>query len=87
MATVQIELPAELVDAAQLSRSNPSGDAARLLAVELFRENKISVGRAAELCGTPIETFLVYLSNRGVDLHYGLEELEEDRRTIEKLGL
>jgi len=87
MSTVHIEVSADLADAAQLSSANPSRDAARLLALELFREQKVSVGRAAELCQMPLEAFMVFLGERGVDLHYGMAELEQDRRTIEKLGL
>jgi predicted HTH domain antitoxin len=88
METVKVDLPADLVQAANLDSANPSQDAARLLALELFREDKISLGRAAELCGTPLEAFMEFVSAHNVSpLHYGIEELEEDRRTMAKLGL
>jgi predicted HTH domain antitoxin len=70
------------VEAAQLNRSDPSADAARLLALELFREDKNSLGRAAELCETPLEAFMEFAGQREVPLHYGPGELEEDRRTL-----
>jgi len=63
-----------LAEAAQLNRSNPSADAARLLALELFREDKISLGRAAELCETPVEAFMEFAGQRQVPLHYGTAE-------------
>lgn len=85
MKSVQVTLPESLVEAAQLSRSNPSVDAARLLALELFREDKVSLGRAAELCDTPVETFMEFAGQRKVPLHYGIEELEEDRATLQRL--
>ncbi len=47
---VRVELPAALLKAADLDDKNVSQEAARLLALELFREDKISLGRAAELC-------------------------------------
>ncbi|MCC6368458.1 MAG: UPF0175 family protein [Bryobacterales bacterium] len=85
MKSVQVSLPEGLVEAAQLSRSNPSADAARLLALELFREDKVSLGRAAELCETPVETFMEFAGQRQVPLHHGAGELEEDRRTLQSL--
>ena len=81
---MKIELSEALVEAAQLNRANPSQDAARLLALELFREDKVSLGRAAELCQTPIEAFMEFAGQRQVPLHYGVAELEEDRRTMER---
>jgi predicted HTH domain antitoxin len=81
---MKIELSEALVEAAQLNRANPSQDAARLLALELFREDKVSLGRAAELCQTPVEAFMEFAGQRQVPLHYGVAELEEDRRTMER---
>jgi predicted HTH domain antitoxin len=85
MKSVQIQLPQDLVEAAQLDPADLSLDAARLLALELFREDKISMGKAAELCETPLESFIEFAGRREVPLHFGLNELEEDRRTLQKL--
>lgn len=82
-----MEIPTELVLAAGLDVSNLSTETARLLALELYREDKVSLGRAAELCQMPVEQFMEYAAQHSVPLHYGLGELEEDRRTIERLGL
>ena len=61
-----------------------SADAARLLALELFREDKISLGRAAELSETPVEAFMEFAGQRQVPLHYGTSELEADRQTMQR---
>jgi len=50
METVDVKLPSELLKAANLEESRLSEEAARLLALELYREDKVSLGRAAELC-------------------------------------
>ena len=84
MKSVQVQLSEELIAAAELSSSNPSADALRLLALELFREDKVSLGCAAELCETPVEAFMVFAGKRQVALHYGIAELEEDRRTFQR---
>ena len=85
MKVVQVELTEALVEAAQLDRANPSPDAARLLALELFREDKVSLGRAAELCQTPVEAFMEFAALHDVPLHYGEADLEADRRTLQRL--
>jgi predicted HTH domain antitoxin len=86
MATVNLELPADLVSAAKLDQGNVSQEAAKLIALELFREGAISLSRAAELCGTPLATFMDFAAAHGVPpLNYGIDQLEEDRRTLAKL--
>jgi predicted HTH domain antitoxin len=86
MATVNVELPANLVCAAKFDPGNISQEAARLIALELFREGTMSLGRAAELCATPLAAFMDFAAAHGVPpLHYGVEQLEEDRRTLAKL--
>jgi predicted HTH domain antitoxin len=85
MKVIQVELTEDLVEAAQLNRANPSPDAARLLALELFREDKVSLGRAAELCQTPVEAFMEFAALHEVPLHYSAADLEADRRTLQRL--
>lgn len=88
METVKIELPAALLEAAKLDNANLSREAARLLALELFREEKVSLARAAELCHTPLAAFMQFATAHEVSpIRYDLAELEEDRRTIADLGL
>ena len=87
MQTVRVEIPAELVVAAGLDADDLSAEAARLLALELYREDRVSLGRVAELCHLPVERFLEFAGRHNVPLHYGAADLEEDRRTLERLGL
>jgi predicted HTH domain antitoxin len=87
MSSVNLELPSDLVSIARLDQGDVSQEAAKLIALELFREDKVSLGRAAELCRTPIEAFMQFAGEHQVSLHYGVAELEEDRRTMERLGL
>ena len=87
METVKVEIPAELARAAGLNADKLSVEAARLLALELYREDKVSLGRAAELCEMPVEQFMEFAGRHNVPLHYGAADLEEDRQTLERLGL
>ena len=83
METVRIELPSALLKAASLEETNLSQEAARLLALELYREDKVSLGRAAELCQTPLAAFMDFAAKHGVPpLRYSCEELEEEHRSV-----
>jgi predicted HTH domain antitoxin len=57
METVDVKLPFELLRAANLEQSTLSEEAARLLALELYREVQVSLGRAAGLSRTPVAAF------------------------------
>jgi predicted HTH domain antitoxin len=86
METVAVELPSALLKAANLEERNLSQEAARLLALELYREGKVSLGRAAELCQTPLAAFMNFAARHGVPpLRYSSEDLEEERRSTEHL--
>lgn len=47
MDTVPLELPAELVKLARLDAANMFSEASTIIALDLFRERKVSIGRAA----------------------------------------
>ncbi|MGI0134157.1 MAG: UPF0175 family protein [Candidatus Micrarchaeaceae archaeon] len=86
METVDVKLPSELLRVANVEGGSPSQEAARLLALELYREDKVSLGRAAELCQTPVAAFMDFAAKHGVPpLRYSFEDLEEERRTAERL--
>ncbi|PYU02047.1 MAG: hypothetical protein DMG38_01630 [Acidobacteria bacterium] len=64
----------------------PLPGSARLLALELYREDKVSLGRAAELCQTPLAAFMDFAAKHGVPpLRYSFEDLEEERHTADRL--
>ena len=88
METLQIELPSALLKAAGLEENNLSQEAARLLALELYRESKVSLGRAAELCETPLAAFMDFVAEHGVPpLQYSIEDLEEERLLAERFDM
>ena len=86
METVDVKLPFELLRAANLEESTLSRGAARLLALELYREDEASLGRAAELSQTPVATFMAFAAKHGVPpLRHTFEDLEEERQTANRL--
>ena len=80
-----MKLPLSLLRATNLEVSNLSEQAARLLALELYREDKVSLGRAAELCHMPLAAFMDFPAKHGVaPLRYSFEDLEEERQSADR---
>ncbi len=81
-----MKLPLSLLRATNVEGSNLSEEAARLLALELYREDKVSLGRAAELCHMPLAAFMDFAAKRSVtQLRYSFEDLEEERQSADGL--
>ena len=88
MTTVQVDLPEDLLRAASVfadTFSSASREVAKLLALELFREDVVSLGRAAELCGVSLAEFMDFAAERGAPLHYTMDDLAQDQQLIERL--
>jgi len=67
---------------ANLERSLTEKSARLNLAVGLFSSEELTLGQAAELTGLPQGEFMEELARRKIPLHYGLEELEDDLKTL-----
>jgi predicted HTH domain antitoxin len=82
MATVSIEIPGEVIHA---TRMTPD-DLKQELAIHLFREGKLSFGKARELAGLTVWEFQNLLGSRKTPVHYGLKEYEDDLNTLKDMG-
>ncbi len=80
---VKLKLPRIVVDL--VSPRNLEYEARILIALELYREKRVSLGKAAEIAGLSIREFLYELRTRGIPLNYDVDELEEDFRVIREL--
>ena len=76
-----VEVPEEVFALAGVPEGSASDQAAKLLALELFREGRASLGRAAELAGVSVEEFMDFSARRQVPIHYAEDDLAEDRET------
>jgi predicted HTH domain antitoxin len=86
MNGVQITIPAELLEAAGVDPAEASRKSARLLALGVYRAQKVSLGQAAELCDMAIEAFMVFAGKHEAPVHYSVSDLEQDRLTLERLS-
>lgn len=84
MATATIELPEELLALlrrSRLHRVTPAKQVQTALAVHLFQQGLVSVGKAAELCGEPRASFEALLVELGIPaVRYDVADYEEDAR-------
>ena len=88
METVEIGIPEELLGLLKHSRlgNRPVPEQVRIaLAIHLFQEGIISVGKAATIAGEPRATFELLLAEMGIPtLRYGVEDYRRDREVFER---
>jgi len=81
-ATVSIEIPREVIHSTRMSPE----ELRRELAIYLFQQGLLSFGKAREMAGMTVWAFQQLLGARGIPVHYGVEDYEQDLMTLEELG-
>ena len=72
--------------AAGFDKDSLSREAREALAVRLYGEHRLSLGKAAEFSGLPIVRFMDLLRSLGMPVaEYGEEEWEQDLKTVAQL--
>jgi predicted HTH domain antitoxin len=84
MKEIVLQVPEEMQDMIG-QRRDLAKEIIKRLAVSLYAERKISLGKAVELSGTDHFAFMELLRDFGVNLDYDEEDLDEDLRTIRGL--
>jgi len=60
----------------------PERELLLLAVIELYREGRLSLGKAAEFAGLSLREFLYELRKRDVPINYTREEAEADIETV-----
>ena len=55
------------------------------LAIELYREGKVSLGKAAEIAGVSKWEMMEILASKNIPIQYDVKDLERDIKTLEEL--
>ncbi|MCX7856023.1 MAG: UPF0175 family protein [Anaerolineae bacterium] len=77
--SLKLEVPSELLALLRKSRQEMEREAQVWFALELFRQRKVSAGKAAELAGVSLAEFMDISRRRGVEwVSYTDEELEAE---------
>jgi len=79
---VALEIPRDVLYTSRMSLD----DLRKELAIHLFEEGKLSLGKAKELAGISLWEFQQLLGSRGISVHYDVEEYESDLETLKELN-
>ncbi len=83
MSAVKIlEIPQEILDSARLTIDELKTE----IAISLYAQGRISVGKARELANMSLWEFRQLLAVRRISPHYDESDLEEDMATLHELG-
>jgi predicted HTH domain antitoxin len=74
-----------LVEARSIARLSLS-DLKVELAVHLYAQRRLPIGKARELAGMALWEFRQLLGSRRISPHYDVEDLEQDVATLRELG-
>ena len=77
-----LEIPQDILDSARLTVEDIKVE----LAVSLYAQNRLSIGKARELAGMPLWEFRQLLASRRISPHYDADDLKEDITTLNELG-
>ncbi|MBE9078993.1 UPF0175 family protein [Romeria aff. gracilis LEGE 07310] len=79
---ITIELPDELIQSTQITET----ELLREIAIALFEQERITLGRASLLCNMNQIAFQKLLASRNIPVHYDLEDYEADLQSIQAEG-
>ena len=83
MIPVQVlEVSQDVLDSARLTPAELKVE----LAVHLYAQGRLSIGKARELAGMALWEFRQLLASRRIAPHYDETDLDEDVSTLRKLG-
>ncbi len=81
-ATAMLEIPQGVLDAAQMNTQ----ELRRELALALYAQGRLSLGKARELAGLSLWEFRQWLGLRRIEAHYDTAEVRDDIATLRALG-
>lgn len=83
MEEISVKVPRDLVRIPKV-RDEEIPELVRLyLAIELYRERKVSLGKAAEIAGVNKWEMMEILASKNIPIQYNVEDLENDTKTLE----
>jgi predicted HTH domain antitoxin len=83
MSTISIlEVPQDILDSARLTASELKVE----MAVYLYAQGRLSIGKARELAEMTLWEFRQLLAARRIPPHYDVMDLDEDVATLREMG-
>ena len=85
MATITIELPDTVIRELPPSSEDVSRRVLEAVVLEGYRSASYSRGEVAQLLGLSWHATEQFLAKHGLPYHYTLEDLDEDRQTLNRV--
>lgn len=76
-----LEIPQDILDSSRLSISELQVE----MAVCLYTQRRLSIGKARELANMSLWEFRQLLASRRISPHYDVDELDEDIATLQEI--
>jgi predicted HTH domain antitoxin len=80
--TNTLEIPQDILDSAHMTTDELKVE----LAVAVYAQGRLGIGKARELAGMTLWEFRQLLASRRISPHYDVDDLEEDINTLKELG-
>jgi predicted HTH domain antitoxin len=77
-----MQITLDLPDALQISEA----DLRTELAISLFQQERITLGTASQLAGLHQIEFQQLIASRGICVHYDVEDLDQDLKSLREEG-
>ena len=80
--TKTLEIPQDILDTARLTIDELKVE----LAVHLYADGRLSLGKARELAAMPLWTFRQLLASRRIPPHYDVDDLDADVAVLSEMA-
>jgi predicted HTH domain antitoxin len=77
-----LEVPQDVLDSARMTPAELKVE----IALHLYAQGRLSIGKARELAGMALWEFRQLLASRRISPHYDAADLDEDVATLRELG-
>lgn len=77
-----IDMPSEITTCCKVRKEELASFLKKKIAIELYREGVVSLGKAAKIAGLEKIDMMDMLRQMKVPIQYGVEELKEDVKTL-----
>lgn len=81
ISSAQLEIPNDVLDSARMTIAELQTE----LAIHLYEQGRLSVGKAHELAGLSLWEFRQILGSRRIPPHFEADDLEQDLETLRRL--
>ncbi len=85
MEEISVKVPRDLVRILKVKDEEIPKLVRLYLAIELYREGKVSLGKAAEIAGVSKWEMMEILASKNIPIQYDVEDLGKDIKTLEEI--